>query len=493
MLTNKKHHHKLSGIHSVRRNLIYSACSLKRKYFIVLYCKIVSHTFFTDGKRAKKIHTNMGPAVKAAVEDGMSVSAAARQFNIPRVTLYDHTKGKYFGYDTAFGRERALTDEEESILVKYLVYMGESGFPLTRKMMKMFVIHIIKNSGRETSVNMDKGPSYEWIRNFLKRNQDELRARTVHPVTSQYVAVGQPSIDNFYKLLEEQLKLINNDPSRLYNMDETGFSRDMRQKGQVIAPKGVRQAFKVELNISGHITVVMAISASGQVLPPKIVYSKSLPRGDFRTSVPCNWTFSTSKSGFVNGDIINHWFESSFLPSIDTTRPVLLTLDNLSSHFEPTFIDACMKNDVHLLFLPANTSLILQPLDVSLFHPLKQIMCSLASGYCGPTTVPRNMFPVILQQALSDMSVNTVKNAFKNVGFSPFDNDKVKAIGQKRRIEVPEDAEIDICEKCHQPTENILVRCGLIPASLSHILVPKKTRLRPGCFNHQRKPLMQGK
>ncbi len=48
-----------------------------------------------------------------------------------------------------------------------------------------------------------------------------------------------------------------------------------------------------------------------------------------------------------------------------------MILDGHDSHISTEFMWECFSNNIHLLFLPAHTSDVLQPLDLSVFSPLK--------------------------------------------------------------------------------------------------------------------------
>lgn len=52
-------------------------------------------------------------------------------------------------------------------------------------------------------------------------------------------------------------------------------------------------------------------------------------------------------------------------------EPVLLLLDNHSSHISLSIFDYCKEHGIILLTIPPHTSHKLQPLDVSFYGPLK--------------------------------------------------------------------------------------------------------------------------
>ena len=148
-------------------------------------------------------------------------------------------------------------------------------FPITRKVLKKLLVDIIKFSGRQTSVNLESGPSDAWVRSFLERHPS-LSLRTPHPIENSRAEVNQSQIDHYYKLLEHTLRTlgIENDPTRLYNLDKTGFfSSKEHSRDKVLAPKGVRTADQQMVGISGHVTFQVAISASGKAVAPLVIFS----------------------------------------------------------------------------------------------------------------------------------------------------------------------------------------------------------------------------
>ena len=76
------------------------------------------------------------------------------RFGIPKSILYDHSKGKLIDSFNKPGVEPSLTDSEEQSLLSYMKYMAGRGQPLTKSVLKQFVIAIIKKNGRPTSISM---------------------------------------------------------------------------------------------------------------------------------------------------------------------------------------------------------------------------------------------------------------------------------------------------------------------------------------------------
>ena len=61
----------------------------------------------------------------------------------------------------------------------------------------------------------------------------------------------------------------------------------------------------------------------------------------------------------------------SFLKHVPPVRPILILLDEHSSHYNPNVIREAAENGVIFFCLPPNITHVAQPLDVTPFHSLK--------------------------------------------------------------------------------------------------------------------------
>ena len=107
-------------------------------------------------------------AYYAVIEDGMPVNAAAKHYDVPRITLTDWVKGK-FPVHMAYGRKTALSEEDENALVRsidYVMYVFQHLFPFTQAQ----VIIDMTSGVKSTHVirNLENNPLWKWYCRFHK-------------------------------------------------------------------------------------------------------------------------------------------------------------------------------------------------------------------------------------------------------------------------------------------------------------------------------------
>ena len=126
------------------------------------------------------------------------------------------------------------------------------------------------------------------------------------------------------------------------------------------------------------ITAIECVSAAGKATPPLLIFkAKHTSTAWIPTDTPLDWHFSTSNSGWTSNSYGFEWLTTVFEPSTrprDPSQHRLLVMDGYSSYMTANFIAYSMDKNIDLLILPPHTSHMLQPLDVSIFSPLKRAL-----------------------------------------------------------------------------------------------------------------------
>ena len=217
-------------------------------------------------------------AIKSVEEKKLSVSAAARKYDIPRQTLSDKVKSKHNG---TYGGRTALSTDDENVLVEYIKYMGAVGHPLNVSEIKAFAWSVGKRSSNPECFG-ENGPSKNWWGAFQKRHP-ALTLRKPDKLDRRRKQTGKRSVvkkhfDALKKALVEAG--LDGKSAHIFNVDETGMSMD-RSTGKVCVDRKTKKVYQESSGDREHITANVCCSASGQVLPPMIIFEKCFPSAHY--------------------------------------------------------------------------------------------------------------------------------------------------------------------------------------------------------------------
>lgn len=232
-----------------------------------------------------------------------------------------------------------------------------------------------------------------------------------------------------YKYLEDE-NMINilQDPKRIFNGDETGFSLCPKTK-TVLAARGTKDVYEVATgNAKENITVMFTFNAEGDMCPPMIIYNyKRIPQ-NIIDSVPPNWGIGHSDSGWMKAEVFYEFIANIFYPYIlenNIELPVILFVDGHKSHLTYNLSELCTKLKIILIALYPNATRLLQPADVAAFRPLKAGWKKGVSEWRNEnpnSMVSRKDFAPLLNKVIKDsIRPDILENGFKACGLYPWD------------------------------------------------------------------------
>ena len=121
-----------------------------------------------------------------------------------------------------------------------------------------------------------------------------------------------------------------------------------------------------------QITVLGCVNAIGQSIPPMVIFEgKYLNHQWTEGEVPGTY-YGMSGKGWTDQELFRNWLKNHFLKYAVSGRPLLLLLDGHSSHYEPRSVEIAKEEDIILFCLPPHTTQDSQPLDCTVFGPLKR-------------------------------------------------------------------------------------------------------------------------
>uniref|UniRef100_A0A1B6JFL2 DDE-1 domain-containing protein n=2 Tax=Homalodisca TaxID=139475 RepID=A0A1B6JFL2_9HEMI len=404
-------------------------------------------------KTQKYDEDSLKEAVKE-VDNGSSVYAAARKYNIPYETLrrWSENPPKTPGS----GKATVLSKEEENYIVEALLYAAKCGYPLDRKDLQYMVCSYVKSVGRKTPFKDDM-PGYDFLRGFEKRWAHELSKRKPEILTkARAEGLSQFVVDEFFKIYEQVLveNGLENHPERIFNLDETGLGTDPT-KGKVFVPKSA----KVSYSRSGgagrlQYSVLFVASASGERYPPCVVFKG---QGDLQSTWvqggPPGALYGVTQSGWMQDFIFEKWLINFANQTKNLEKPVLVLFDGHGSHLTYNVTRVARDNDIILLCLPPNTSHALQPLDVGVFAPMKSAWREILKNWYRESrlkNVDKAVFPSLLSKLVStSFKSEHIIGGFKGSGIYPVN----KSVLEKRIVSVQPTRPMDL-QSGAQPKQN---------------------------------------
>ena len=284
-------------------------------------------------------------------------------------------------------------------------------------------------------------PSKTWVHRFMKRHTN-IVARAPENLGHLRKDVTEKSIRDWFGKLEHFLLSEYNiiasefitpeNANRIFNLDESGFPLGGKNRMKVIAEKGKKNIYSVTTESKEQVTVLMCASGDGNFQKPYVIFPGVKPVFHFKDVDPSKYDVGPTPNGWMTSEAFFEWFIRLFVPNLKERGvefPILVFMDGHSSHLSYSAVKCAQENNVILFCFPPHTSHILQPLDVSVFGPLKQFWNKSLINFKGKynvTMTRANFFPVFdeaFQKAKG--RPDNVKSGFRKCGIIPFTPDAI--------------------------------------------------------------------
>lgn len=366
------------------------------------------------------------------LESGGVLRTVAEKYAIPKSTLWN--KWKFISPLIARkGPQPVISKEEESKIVDWLLFCSKRGFPITKSQLLNCVQKFVQKSGKSTPFKNGR-PGTHWFKGFMNRHPN-ISQRICQNLTSVRASISEDEIRRWFKSVETNVNekgLAGMDASRIFNCDESAFIL-CPESETVLAERGARNVYQV---VGGSdkesVTVLFMANAKGDMAPPQIVLKGS----DFSANVAENmdesWGISFTESGWQTADSFFSYITNVFFKWLMQKKiqlPILLFVDGHKSHITLPLCEFCVDKNIELVPLFPNATHILQPLDVTLFHSLKEAYRKQLLEWRIRNNVlhfQNKMFPTVLKLAVESIDfARIVKKGFETTGLHPLNPDAV--------------------------------------------------------------------
>jgi hypothetical protein len=373
-------------------------------------------------------------AIAQAIEDLETgkikeLRRASREYDVPRTTLRRRRNGATT-HRQAHASQQALDIGEEEALIAYIQRCESQGFPIRHRMLKTMAEYLIqKRCGdprrRTLSVRV---LGHKWTYNFIKRHPF-LKSLISRPLEqSRAKACTRENLLKWFDMFKHTMDKYKIQLENIYNIDETGFQMGATSRSYVIIDKRSGGYGHSGSGSKGeNITAIETSCADGTVLPPFIIFKgEHLQSTWYSGDAPQDWVAVTSSSGWTNDILAMGWLQRIFEPHTQAKangKHRMIIVDGHHSHLTPEFMEYCIQHRIILLCLPAHTTHLTQPLDVSTFSSVKHWFRLEMDAYlrCGETRVPKAEFMRLYAKSRPlAMTTKNIQSGFRKAGLIPY-------------------------------------------------------------------------
>ena len=195
----------------------------------------------------------------------------------------------------------------------------------------------------------------------------------------------------------------------------------------MMSKKGVKQVGQVTSRERGElVTMCAVVSATGVALPPVFVFPRKNYRDVFMNGAPEGSLGLVNQSGWMNGvnfvKVLEHIVKFT---GCSTNHQIIVIMDNHESHINLNSVMFAKEKGINIVTLPPHTSNKTQPLDLSVFRPLKAYFNGAANVWMltnpGKTISIYQMVELMGEAWLKAATPLNIKSAFKTAGIWPLD------------------------------------------------------------------------
>ncbi|XP_023942774.1 uncharacterized protein LOC112049208 [Bicyclus anynana] len=377
----------------------------------------------------------MQRAAHLVLHENKSLREVCRNFELSKTSLTrfikrikDDPVNLRFGYGTP---RQIFNTEQEVCLTEYLLKLAQIFHGIGPKEVRRMAYDcaIKYKISIPNTWHTNKMAGKEWMSAFLTRNTRLSIRKPEATSLSRATSFNKTNVHDFFSKLAEVMDRFKFTASSIWNADETGVST-VTKPSKIIAAKGKRNVGSVTSGERGtNITLLVAVSATGSSIPPMFIFPRKKFQDHFIRDGPTGCIGAGNSSGWITNDeffiFIQH-FINNVRPNKES--PVLLVLDNHSSHLSVPTLDLAKENGVVMLSFPPHCSHKLQPLDVAVYGPFKRYVSSAQDAWmrnnAGKTMTIYDI-PGIVRTALPlALTQNNIMSGFEKTGIFPYNENK---------------------------------------------------------------------
>lgn len=329
-------------------------------------------------------------ACKEVSEGRNTLRGSAKKYDIDRTTLSRYLlKFKSNPGDTEelcpnFCKRQIFSKQEEEMLKVYLIKAAKLCYGLSRReVCKLAYDYAAANNKNVPPVwDINRAAGFDWFRGFMKRNSDLSLREPQATSLSRATSFNRTNVNLFFTNYKQVLEKYTFTPERIWNVDESGVTT-VHKPGKVVALKGEKQVGQVTSAERGTlVTMCCGINAIGNAIPPFFIFPRVHMKDIFLKNGPTGSDGAAHPSGWMTAENFELYLRH-FVKHVRCSKEnmALLLIDNHESHISLASLNLAKDNGIVLLTFPPHTSHKLQPLDRTVYGPLKSFYNEAANSW----------------------------------------------------------------------------------------------------------------
>ena len=336
----------------------------------------------------------------------------------------------------AAATDNKLTEAEEKDILDYMLQMTKIANPKTRKDLPRIVKYVLDKKRRKLFAEGNNLPSATWVQSFLKRHTTE--SSKIPNGRNPKLTISYDNLKRFFSRLtiylaeEHNLNAVNFlrrcNGHRIFTCDEGVFHLNVNEYNSKKS-RNIKKFSKFDAEGKNTRTVLLCVSASGNVLKPLIVNSGSTTT-QYDSEFDDKYWIDFSEKGFMTAKVFYHWLVNCFEPYLTQThieRPVVLFLDGHFCQLNIPSLLFAKKKEIILYCLPSDGSHIVQPIDSACFKLIEENYKSILKENANTAgIIPPKMFPLLMLKTMQKSRLqNQAIAGFEETGLVPFSPETV--------------------------------------------------------------------
>jgi hypothetical protein len=353
-----------------------------------------------------------------------SARAAATTYNVSHTTVQRRIDGIRAKQDCS-AKGVIMTKLQEDEMVKKLLELDERGFGATLTLVREMADSILRDAGKPPT-------GKNWVYRFLKR-RPELKTTRSRPYDYQRALCEDPDVMKkwFDIILTKKTEYAIHEDD-IYNFDETGFMMGKIQPVMIVTgTERKKMAKKIQPGNRDWATVVACGSSTGYTTPPFIILAgKEHLQAWYQVALPRTTRLVLSESGWINTELALEWLDFFHLHTGKRSKGAyrMLVMDGHDTHVSDDFLAKCKVMNIIPVCMPAHSSHLCQPMDVSVFGPFKRAYTKKIEKLTRLriTNVDKVDFLEAIKDAIPEaFTEENVRSGFEAAGIVPLDPHKV--------------------------------------------------------------------